>query len=62
MIRPDDDAFELVIACGKACEMAMLAAAQDAASGRIQWAASHIRRARTRAQMALFIASGGRHG
>lgn len=62
MIHRDADAFELVIACGRACEAACIAADEDAKAGRLEWAASHYDRAETRALMALFIASGGRHG
>lgn len=58
----DADAFAFVVQCGKVAELALHAAALDAAEGKSGWADYHQRRAEERAQMALFVASGGRHG
>ena len=62
LVDRDADAFALVVQCGRACEAALIAEHEDLAAGRLEWAASHADRAQTRAEMALFIASGGRHG
>lgn len=56
------DAFGLVAECGKVCELALIEAETCVNLGKFEWAAYHYERAETRAEMAHFIASGGRHG
>lgn len=59
--RSEIDAYQLFIQCGKVCELALIEAAECDHLGLLDWAAYHYDRAETRAEMAHFIASGGRH-
>lgn len=56
------DERHFVTSCGIACELALVAADQDAALSRPAWADYHNSRAQRLAAAALFVASGGRHG